>query len=98
MCFLQRSWCGDGNHTSTPSQLDILGIPDRSFTSLQLILCGLVESPPLKVTLLTLSMCLSTLTSGGALCNHLDISNQVRFMLIMMICILNMIRFMLKLI
>ena len=42
-----------------------------------LILCGMVESPILKVTLLTLSMCLSTLTAGGALCNHLDISNEM---------------------
>ena len=47
-----------------------------------LILCGMVPAglpyaAAVKLILLTFSMCLSTLVTGGALCNHLDISNQI---------------------
>lgn len=47
-----------------------------------LFLCGMVPSSfahaaSVKVVLLTFSMCLSTLVTGGALCNHLDISNSI---------------------
>ena len=51
-------------------------------SAIMLILCGMVPSSlghaaAIKVVLLTLSMCLSTLVTGGALCNHLDISNSI---------------------
>ena len=42
-----------------------------------LMLCGMVPSPLAKALLLTAAMALSTAVSGGALCNHLDISTRL---------------------
>ena len=54
----------------------------RGLSAIMLFLCGMVLSSfshaaSVKVILLTFSMCLSTLVTGGALCNHLDISNSI---------------------
>ena len=42
-----------------------------------LMLCGMVPSALAKALLLTAAMALSTAVSGGALCNHLDISTRL---------------------